>query len=293
MVRAAAEGVGMYFSSGDGSGTEAPSSDPFAISVGGTTLGIGSTNNRLFETGWSTAVSALFSKQWFLLGEQGAAGGGPSLLWSQPRYQQGIVPAALATAPGNRPGAVRSAPDIGADADPFTGFAVGLIVFKHHHPVYVQSDIGGTSLAAPLVAGIVASAQQGQAAPFGFLNSGALHAGQHGRRAPGAADDPPHAAALSRDGVRLADVRPAGAHAPSTTRAANMFGYTGQVARQGLRQHERDRVAQRPGVHHGAARGGRRLSARARGGGRLTRPPPSSPAGPPSARPGRRRTRSS
>jgi subtilase family serine protease len=232
MVRAAAEGIGMYFSSGDGSGTEAPSSDPFAISVGGTTLGIGSTGNRLFETGWSTAVSALFSKQWFLLGEQGAAGGGPSLLWSQPGYQNGIVPAALATAPGNRPGAVRSAPDIGADADPFTGFAVGLIVFKHHHPVYIQTDIGGTSLAAPLVAGIVASAQQGQPAPFGFLNSalytlantGAMH-----QVLPMNRHTPP------RYRGTVCGSRTCGLQVLTTfdDESPNMLGYTGQVSRKG------------------------------------------------------------
>ena len=40
-MQAAAEGVGMYFSSGDGSGVHEPASDPYAVSVGGTTLGIG------------------------------------------------------------------------------------------------------------------------------------------------------------------------------------------------------------------------------------------------------------
>jgi subtilase family serine protease len=41
LLRAAAEGVGMYFSAGDGSGVLEPSIDPDAIAVGGTTLGIG------------------------------------------------------------------------------------------------------------------------------------------------------------------------------------------------------------------------------------------------------------
>jgi subtilase family serine protease len=172
LVQAAAEGVGMYFSSGDGSGVEAPSSDPDAIGVGGTTLGIGKSNNRLFETGWSTGESFLLSNQWVFEGEQGAAGGGPSLLWKEPAYQRHVVPAALAKAPGNRGGRVRSAPDISADADPFTGFAVGLLSFpKNKPPRYAESDIGGTSLAAPLVAGIVAAAQQGQRTSFGLINS--------------------------------------------------------------------------------------------------------------------------
>jgi subtilase family serine protease len=172
LVQAAAEGVGMYFSSGDGSGVESPSDDPDAIAVGGTTLGIGQTNNRLFETGWSTDIAALNGSSWEDLGEQGAAGGGPSLLWAQPAYQKGVVPASLATAPGDRSGKVRSVPDISADADPFTGMAVGLLDFPSDGsaPTYGETDIGGTSLAAPLVAGIVTAAQQGQAKPFGLIN---------------------------------------------------------------------------------------------------------------------------
>jgi subtilase family serine protease len=173
LVRAAGEGVGMYFSAGDGSGTLMPSSDPYATAVGGTTLGIGVSNNRLFETGWSTGESLLnpSGTRWRFLGEQGAGGGGPSLLWAQPSYQKGVVPPKLAKAPGTRSGPVRSVPDISADADPFTGMLEGVLSFpKHGAPVYTTFDIGGTSESSPLVAGIVTSAQQGQAVPFGFLN---------------------------------------------------------------------------------------------------------------------------
>jgi subtilase family serine protease len=173
LLRSVAEGVGMYFSSGDGSGVEAPSDDPNAIAVGGTTIGLGKTNNRLFETGWSTGVSFLLSGAWVFEGEQGAAGGGPSLLWKQPTYQKHVVPTKLATAPGNRPGLVRSVPDISADADPFTGFAVGVLTFPSDPskaPTFGEFDEGGTSLAAPLVAGIVTAAQQGQSSSFGLIN---------------------------------------------------------------------------------------------------------------------------
>jgi subtilase family serine protease len=171
LLRAAAEGVGMYFSAGDGSGVLSPSDNPFAIAIGGTTLGIGHRLNRLFETGWSTGFSLLLPGHgWVFLGEQGASGGGPSLLWKQPAYQKGVVPRALATAPGNRGGLIRSVPDISAVADPFTGMAIGLLNMPPNKPAtYLQIDIGGTSLAAPLVAGIVAAAQQGQH-PFGFIN---------------------------------------------------------------------------------------------------------------------------
>ncbi len=170
LIRAAAEGVGMYFSSGDASGVETPSSDPDAIAVGGTTLGIGATGNRLFETGWSTEASLLLNKHWLNFGEQGAAGGGPSLLWAQPGYQEGNVPPSLATPPGNRGGLVRSVPDISADADPYTGMAVGILNITPKKTTYVQETYGGTSVASPLVAGMVTAAQQGQAAAFGDVD---------------------------------------------------------------------------------------------------------------------------
>ncbi|MGO9077737.1 MAG: protease pro-enzyme activation domain-containing protein [Streptosporangiaceae bacterium] len=171
LLRAAAEGVGMYFSSGDGSGVETPSSDPYATAVGGTTLGIGGGRRRLFETGWSTGISILQKGKWVFEGEQGAAGGGPSLLWRQPWYQRGVVPAALSRAPGNRGGKVRSVPDISADADPFTGIAVGVLTFPANKPpVYGEFDVGGTSLASPLVGGMVTAAEQDQHTSFGFLN---------------------------------------------------------------------------------------------------------------------------
>lgn len=173
LTRAAAEGVGMYFSSGDGSGLEAPSTDPYAISVGGTTLGIGAGGKRLFETGWSTNAVVFQNDSWTPFGEEGAAGGGPSLFWAQPAYQKGTVPTALATPPGTRTGGpVRSAPDISADADPTTGMMVLLQDLNASGAVtgYESDDIGGTSLAAPLVAGIVTAAGQGQAKPFGFID---------------------------------------------------------------------------------------------------------------------------
>jgi subtilase family serine protease len=170
LIRAAAEGVGMYFSSGDSSGVETPSSDPDAIAVGGTTLGIGATGNRLFETGWSTELSLLLNNQWLNFGEYGAAGGGPSLLWAQPRYQKGKVPRALSVAPGNRGGLVRSVPDISADADPYTGMAVGILNITSKKTTYVQETYGGTSVASPLVAGMVTAAQQGQKSAFGDVD---------------------------------------------------------------------------------------------------------------------------
>lgn len=237
LVQAAAEGVGMYFSSGDGSGVYEPASDPDAISVGGTTLGIGKGGSRLFETGWSEGISLLDRKSWVFLGEYGAAGGGPSLLWAEPSYQTGVVPTALVTPPGNRAGTVRSVPDISADADPFTGAAVGVLVFHNKSgkpPTYSQFPVGGTSESAPLVAGLVTAAQQGQPAPFGFA-------------------DPVLYQLFQTDGGALHDTLPLTGSSPVAYRgvacpphdcglwalttfddqSTKMFGYTGQVTLPG------------------------------------------------------------
>jgi subtilase family serine protease len=145
--------------------------DPYATAVGATTLGIGHDNPRLFETGWSTGISAASHGQWVFQGEQGAAGGGASLLWKQPAYARGVVPNSLAVATGDRGGLVCTVPDISAVGDPFTGMAVGMLSFDVHGNVtgYFEESIGGTSLASPLVAGIVADAEQGSRA-FGFIN---------------------------------------------------------------------------------------------------------------------------
>ncbi len=235
LVQAAAEGVGMYFSSGDGSGVGEPASDPYAIAVGGTTLGIGKGGTRLFETGWSDGISLLSGKSWIFLGENGAAGGGPSLIWSEPAYQDSVVPTALATPPGNRGGTVRSVPDISADADPFTGFAVGYLTFHNKSgkpPTYSQFPVGGTSVSSPLVAGMVAAAQQGQPAAFGFTNpalyqlagTGALHdtlpLTSSSPAAYRAVACPPHDCGLWA--LSIFD-----------DQSTEMFGYTGQVTLPG------------------------------------------------------------
>ncbi|HEX4088315.1 MAG TPA: S53 family peptidase [Trebonia sp.] len=170
LVRAAAEGVGMYVAAGDASGLDAPAGDPFATAVGGTTLGIGETGNRLFETGWSTGWLMLQNGKWLSEGAYSASGGGPSALWKQPAYQKGVVPAALSRSPGHS-GLYRSVPDLSASADPATAMAVGLLtIAKNKKPVFSMVPGGGTSEATPLVAGMVAAAQQGMKKPFGFLN---------------------------------------------------------------------------------------------------------------------------
>jgi subtilase family serine protease len=170
-LRAAAEGVSMLTSSGDHAGVSS-ATDPDITIVGGTTLGIGAHDQRVFETGWSTAVAeqADHSRVWMDRGIFGAGGGGVSDVYGEPRYQKGAVPSSMARNLRGNPG--RTVPDLSADGDPSTGGRFGYII---SHPngktgPYTPFTDAGTSMATPLVAGIVADSAQGQPGGLGFLN---------------------------------------------------------------------------------------------------------------------------
>jgi subtilase family serine protease len=234
LMRAAAEGVGMYFSAGDGSGVLEPSIDPYAIAVGGTTLGIGRTGRRLFETGWSDGISQLRDHRWRFLGENGASGGGASVHWAQPGYQRGVVPRSLGT--------TRVAPDLAADADPFTGLDVGLLEVEHGHARFFEESIGGTSESSPLVAGMVTAAQQGQRVPFGFINPAIYKLNRTSAfydTKPLSARTPARYRGVECDLSVFADIClvPNKLRAPSLTtfddQSRSMLGYTGQVTLPG------------------------------------------------------------
>ena len=235
LIKAADEGISMLFASGDFSGVQVPASDPFATAVGGTTLGIGHSNPRLFETGWSTGISADTKGRWAFQGEQSAAGGGPSLLWKQPGYQGGMVPGRLAVPTGNRGGLVRATPDISAVADPYTGMAIGILNTnsKGAPTKYTEEPVGGTSLATPLVAAMVADAEQGRH-PFGFLNP-ALY--ELARTTPAAFYDVRPVTAKTPGKYRgvACDAATCGQLSLTTfdDQSWSMQGYTGQVTRPG------------------------------------------------------------
>ncbi|MGW9120630.1 S53 family peptidase [Streptomyces sp. NPDC055663] len=179
----AVEGIGFYFSSGDdgdnvaSTGTkqiDVPSNSAWVTSVGGTALAVGKNDTYQWETGWGTLKSSLSDdgKSW--AGFPGAytsgAGGGTSSSVKQPFYQRGIVPDSLAQANGRQ--RMRTAPDIAAVADPNTGFLVGQTQTMPDGSLgYDEYRIGGTSLAAPVIAGIQALAQQARhGLPIGFAN---------------------------------------------------------------------------------------------------------------------------
>ena len=188
IMQGAAEGIGIYFSSGDNSDeslvegyrtTDWPASSPYVTAVGGTSLAVGAAGNYLFETGWGTTRSRFNStctngggNAWcptppgtWIYG----AGGGVSQIFAEPSYQQGVPGVAAAFAAQGRQG--RAVPDVGAIADPNTGYLIGETqTFPDGSQQYSEYRIGGTSLASPIFAGIMALADQAKGSPHGFAN---------------------------------------------------------------------------------------------------------------------------
>src|SRR5579859_5513712 len=190
-MMADATGVSIMFSSGDTGDNFAdfgitapnyPPSSPFITAVGGTTLEVNSANQRAAEYGWSTARSILCqatvkncgkaTKPLTPLAFQAGAGGGTSYTYLEPFYQAPVVPSALALRNqslfGNTP--LRVVPDISMDADAQSGLLIGLTQAYPHGTHYGQFKEGGTSLASPLLAGVVADTDAAAGSPLGFLN---------------------------------------------------------------------------------------------------------------------------
>ncbi|QKR00464.1 S8 family serine peptidase [Metallosphaera tengchongensis] len=140
------EGITFVASSGDGGGTGnnfflsplgnlvLPASDPYVLSVGGTTLYF--SNGTSEQTAWSG--ESIF----------GASTGGYSVIFPSPWYQG--------------TSGFRLVPDVSADGNPYTGVPV---TYYYNTSVLV----GGTSLASPLVSAIIALAVQVHGR-LGFIN---------------------------------------------------------------------------------------------------------------------------
>jgi len=130
--RAAMAGITVIAASGDSPGVEYPASDPYVLSVGGTTLSINGTK-YVQESIWKSS------------------GGGFSTIFPRPPWQVG---------PGHFNSTGRGVPDISLDGNPLTG-------------VYIYSNgeiaVGGTSMAAPMFAGMVLDLEQKENTTFGFF----------------------------------------------------------------------------------------------------------------------------
>ena len=135
-------GVTFLASTGDTGGVvQFPSASPNVVAVGGTTLNT-SGNSYVSETAW------------------GGGGGGISAYSAQPSYQSGTVSAFSTTK--------RTVPDLSLLADPNTGVPI-YDSWDFENPndstltPWIPGAEGGTSLSCPLMAGIVALADQGRA----------------------------------------------------------------------------------------------------------------------------------
>jgi subtilase family serine protease len=192
-MMAGATGVSVLFSSGDYgdnfaiSGLTAPdypASSPFVTAVGGTTLEVNASGARAAEYGWSTAKEVLCTRAHSTncgsattpltsLNWQVGGGGGTSYYYTQPYYQAPVVPSALALRNENifGPQPLRVIPDIAMDADAQSGMQIGLTeTFPNGTTAYGQFKEGGTSLASPLLAGVIADTDQAAGVSLGFLN---------------------------------------------------------------------------------------------------------------------------
>ena len=190
-IQAGLKGIGLYFASGDngdestsnsGAATvDFPASLTEVTAVGGTSLALGADGQTLFQVGWETGASNLQAPdagvddggdagQVYVPGPPGAyrygAGGGVSVVYLQPTWQKGIVPASLSTFLN---AVDRTVPDVAMDADPNTGYIIGMT--SPRSKTYSESAIGGTSLATPLFTATMALAQQYAGKTFGQANA--------------------------------------------------------------------------------------------------------------------------
>ncbi|WP_082772105.1 protease pro-enzyme activation domain-containing protein [Actinoplanes sp. TFC3] len=179
-LEAALTGITVDFSSGDAGDETAggtnlpaktvdfPSDLPFVTAVGGTSVGIDKRGERAWEHGWQNAYQNLTDGAWGPSAYSSGGGGGTSVLFAQPFYQRGKVPASISKYFGSTP--ARTTPDIAMPGDPNTGFRVGQTQKFPDGTYYDEYRIGGTSLASPLLAGIQAIANQKAHHALGFVN---------------------------------------------------------------------------------------------------------------------------
>ncbi|MGO9463631.1 MAG: SdrD B-like domain-containing protein [Isosphaeraceae bacterium] len=148
-----APGVTFVAGTGDAGAAdpEYPAFSPNVLAVGGTSLNLNADDSYESETGWgynSAAAGAFIG-----------SGGGISMYEPEPAYQEGVQSTGS-----------RTTPDVSLLADPATGAWIA-------DPYNLGADnpfevVGGTSLAAPAWAGLIALVDEGRAAAgLASLNS--------------------------------------------------------------------------------------------------------------------------
>jgi subtilase family serine protease len=185
-----------------------PATSPWVTAVGGTTLALEAGDGTKEEWGWGTYRAFLGGTAKITDGGAtvkasgplgpfsfyAGAGGGVSFYQQQPPYQDGVVPDAISTVTYSQNGEAiyfnsprRVAPDVAMDADPYSGFLMGETFTISATAVnnngctktgpgveYCEFGEGGTSLASPSFAGVLAVVDAARAknglGPVGFVN---------------------------------------------------------------------------------------------------------------------------
>jgi subtilase family serine protease len=175
-MMAATQGQTVVAASGDAGSTDCypsdrstavavddPASQPYVTGVGGTVLS-GIAPNAPTEVAWGATASS-----------GGAGGGGSSTTFTAPSWQQVAAAQSALTSYTCGPAAdqqCREVPDVSASADQTYG---DIIYYAGNWYVF-----GGTSMAAPLWAALVADTDQGCADTAGLLNPALYGAGAAG-----------------------------------------------------------------------------------------------------------------
>src|SRR5208282_3101962 len=121
-------GIVYFASSGDSPGVIWPSTSPNVVSAGGTTM-----RRNPFTFAFESEAAWVFG------------GGGQSAFEARPPYQSSIASIV---------GSWRGVPDLSFDSDPNTGVYV-YDTFPYSGYIYQWWIVGGTSVAAPSLAGII------------------------------------------------------------------------------------------------------------------------------------------
>jgi kumamolisin len=131
-----------------------PADAPGVTATGGTRLSLSSNHGWYNETVWEQPA------------ETNGTGGGVSLYYNRPAWQQGTG----VLDPLYNPRGMRSIPDVSADADPTSGVSIYIPIGNSSQ----WAGGGGTSQSAPIWAGITALINQylqgKQLHPVGFMN---------------------------------------------------------------------------------------------------------------------------
>lgn len=147
-AQAAAQGQTIFAAAGDSGAfdcdtnalaVDSPADDPNVVGVGGTNLQVGTGSVYGSESVWSDPTDTQRSPN----GSGG--GGGLSTFFAKPAFQTG---------PGFDTNTMRHVPDVSADADPASGYAIFCTASAAGCPASGNVEVGGTSAAAPLWAGV-------------------------------------------------------------------------------------------------------------------------------------------